>query len=55
MAGSTTVISTQQKLSVLQRPVQSLTQRVGMITLRGYLIMATVTMLVKVVSLAVGH
>jgi len=26
-----------------------------MITLRGYLIMATFTMLVKVVSLAVGH
>jgi hypothetical protein len=42
-------------LSELPRPVWSFTTRAGMITLRGYLIVAALLMVVKVVELALGH
>jgi Mn2+/Fe2+ NRAMP family transporter len=42
-------------LSELPRPVWSATTRAGMITLRGYLIVAALLMVVKVVELALGH
>jgi hypothetical protein len=42
-------------LSELPRPVWSTTTRVGMITLRGYLLVAVLLMVVKVVELALGH
>jgi hypothetical protein len=42
-------------LSELPRPVWSTATRVGMITLRGYLLIAVLLMVVKVVELALGH
>ncbi|HEY8283524.1 MAG TPA: NRAMP family divalent metal transporter [Chloroflexota bacterium] len=42
-------------LAELPRPVWSTTTRIGMITLRGYLLIAVLLMVVKVVQLATGH
>lgn len=45
-----------RSLEVLPRPVWSRTQKIGMITLRGYLVIAAVLMIVRVAQLAVnGH
>src|SRR5579871_1817215 len=42
-------------LAELTRPVWSTTRKVGMFTLRAYLLVAVILMVVKVVQLAVGH
>ena len=42
-------------LAELPRPVWSTTTKVGMITLRGYLLIAVLLMVVKVVQLATGR
>ena len=42
-------------LVFLERPVWSTTREVGMLVLRGYLIVAAVLLIVKVVQLAVGQ
>ena len=42
-------------LAMLSRPIWSVTTRVGMITLRAYLLIAALLMVVKVVQLAIGH
>jgi Mn2+/Fe2+ NRAMP family transporter len=42
-------------LSGLPRPRWSLTRRVGMVTLRGYLIVAAILLVVRVLQLATGH
>jgi hypothetical protein len=39
----------------LPKPVWSMTTKVGMVTLRGYLVIATLLLVVKVVQLAGGH
>jgi hypothetical protein len=42
-------------LQALPKPVWSMTTKVGMITLRGYLVVAALLLVVKVVQLASGH
>jgi hypothetical protein len=42
-------------LQEIPRPAWSLTRWVGMVTLRAYLIVAIVLLVVKVVELALGH
>ncbi len=42
-------------LATLPKPVWSLPRRVGMLTLRAYLVVAVLLMVVKVVQLALGH
>ena len=42
-------------LALLNRPVWSTTRKVGMLVLRGYLVVAAVLLVVKVVQLAIGQ
>jgi Mn2+/Fe2+ NRAMP family transporter len=42
-------------LDSLPKPVWSLTRKVGMLTMRGYLVLAVILMVVKVIQLALGH
>ena len=42
-------------LSELTQPAWSAARKVGMLTLRGYLVIAAVLLVVKVVELALGH
>lgn len=42
-------------LETLPKPEWSLTKKIGMYTLRGYLIIAAVLMVIKVIQLATGH
>ena len=42
-------------LAELTKPVWSMTRKIGMFTLRLYLIIAVILMVVKVIQLAVGH
>ena len=42
-------------LALLNRPVWSPTRKVGMLALRGYLLMAAVLLVVKVFQLALGQ
>jgi hypothetical protein len=46
---------TMPPLDLLERPLWSRTRRVGMLTLRGYLIVSAVMLVVKAVELAGGH
>ena len=43
------------QLELLDRPVWSRTRKVGMITLRGYLVVAVLMLIVKAVEVGVGH
>jgi len=42
-------------LDTLPKPVWSTTRKIGMLTLRGYLVIAALLMIVKIVELAIGH
>jgi NRAMP (natural resistance-associated macrophage protein)-like metal ion transporter len=42
-------------LDTLPRPVWSTTRKIGMLTLRGYLVIAALLMIVKIVQLTIGH
>jgi hypothetical protein len=42
-------------LAELTRPVWSTTRKIGMFTLRAYLVIAVVLLVVKVIELALGH
>jgi Mn2+/Fe2+ NRAMP family transporter len=42
-------------LKELVRPIWSLTRKIGMLTLRAYLLVAVILLVVKVVQLALGH
>jgi hypothetical protein len=42
-------------LAELTRPVWSTTRKVGMLTLRAYLVIAVILLIVKTVQLATGH
>lgn len=42
-------------LDSLPKPVWSPMRTVGMLTMRGYLLVAVILMVVKVVQLALGH
>ncbi len=44
-----------QPLETLPKPEWSLTRKIGMYTLRGYLVVAALLMIIKVVQLATGH
>jgi Mn2+/Fe2+ NRAMP family transporter len=46
---------TMPQLELLDRPVWSRTRKVGMITLRGYLVVAVLMLIVKAVEVGVGH
>ena len=43
------------QLELLDRPAWSRTRKVGMITLRGYLVVAVLMLIVKAVEVGVGH
>jgi len=43
------------KLASLPKPVWSTARKVGMLTLRGYLVVALLLVVVKVIQLAIGH
>jgi hypothetical protein len=43
------------QLELLDRPVWSRTRKVGMITLRGYLVVAVLMLIVKAIEVGVGH
>jgi hypothetical protein len=46
---------TMPHLELLARPVWSRTRKVGMITLRGYLVIAVLMLIVKAIEVAVSH
>jgi Mn2+/Fe2+ NRAMP family transporter len=46
---------TMPQLELLARPVWSRTRKVGMLTLRGYLVVAVLMLIVKAVEVGVGH
>jgi hypothetical protein len=46
---------TMPPLELLERPVWSRTRKVGMITLRGYLLIAVLMLIVKAIELGIGH
>jgi len=46
---------TMPQLELLERPVWSRTRKVGMITLRGYLVIAVLMLIIKGVEVGIGH
>ncbi len=46
---------TMPQLELLDKPVWSRTRKVGMITLRGYLVVAVVMLIVKAIEVGIGH
>jgi hypothetical protein len=46
---------TMPQLELLDRPVWSRTRKVGMITLRGYLVVAVLMLIIKAVEVGIGH
>ena len=46
---------TMPRLELLERPVWSRTRRIGMFTLRGYLLVAVLMLVVKAVEIGLGH
>ena len=42
-------------LELLERPVWSRTRKVGMITLRGYLVIAVLMLIVRAIEVGLGH
>ncbi|HEY5430492.1 MAG TPA: hypothetical protein VIK04_15355 [Solirubrobacteraceae bacterium] len=42
-------------LELLERPVWSRTRTVGMYSLRGYLAIATLMLIIKAIEVSVGH
>jgi len=46
---------TMPPLELLERPVWSRTRKVGMITLRGYLVIAVLMLVVKAIEVGIGH
>jgi hypothetical protein len=43
------------QLELLDRPVWSRTRKIGMLTLRGYLVVAVLMLIVKAIEVGVGH
>jgi hypothetical protein len=41
-------------LSLLERPTMSLQRKIGLLTLRGYLLVAFALVIVKIIQVAVG-
>ena len=46
---------TMPQLELLDRPVWSRTRKIGMLTLRGYLVVAVLMLIVKAIEVGVGH
>jgi hypothetical protein len=46
---------TMPPLELLERPVWSRTRKIGMITLRGYLAIAVLMLIVKAIAVSLGH
>ncbi|MBV9417709.1 MAG: divalent metal cation transporter [Solirubrobacterales bacterium] len=46
---------TMPPLELLERPVWSRTRKIGMITLRGYLVIAVLMLILKAIEISVGH
>jgi Mn2+/Fe2+ NRAMP family transporter len=46
---------TMPQLELLEKPVWSQTRKVGMLTLRGYLVIAVLMLIVKAVEVGIGH
>jgi hypothetical protein len=46
---------TMPQLELLERPAWSRTRKLGMITLRGYLVIAVLMLIVKAVEVGIGH
>jgi hypothetical protein len=42
-------------LAELTKPTWSITRKIGMFTLRAYLLIAVILLVLKVVQLAIGH
>ena len=42
-------------LELLERPVWSRTRKVGMVTLRAYLLIAVLMLIVKAIEVSLGH
>ena len=42
-------------LELLERPVWSRTRKIGMVTLRGYLVIAVLMLIVKAIEISLGH